>query len=366
MMGADQVSALLACPRAQRCRGLNIWVPDPVTLVDVLRIGLWHAQGSGEMQAIQVSRVAKSFGKTQAVVDVSLDVERGEILGLLGPNGAGKTTTIRLMLDIFRLDRGTVSVLDGPMTEEKKDHIGYTPEERGLYQDIPLERCLLYLASLKSMPLAGTRVRLDALLERVDLTAPKGKKVKELSNGRQQKAQLINTIIHPLELVIIDEPFAALDPVNTRLVKDLTCELREQGVAILMSTHQMHQVEEICDRNVLIDHGRDVLYGNLDEIRRRYSGHAVLVRAADELPSLPGIERVASHNNAVKLDLAEGMTPQDVLAALMARGALIEKFEVALPTLDEVFMRAAGAMPSDGSRGDGAAGSPRVPGEGDA
>jgi ABC-2 type transport system ATP-binding protein len=318
------------------------------------------------MEAIRVSHVAKSFGNTQAVVDVSLDVERGEILGLLGPNGAGKTTTIRLMLDIFRPDRGTVSILDGPMTEEKKDRIGYMPEERGLYQDIQLERCLLYLASLKSMPLAEARVRLDALLERFDLTAHKGKKVKELSKGMQQKAQIVNTIIHRPELIVIDEPFAALDPVNTRLVKDLICELRGQGAAILMSTHRMHQVEELCDRIVLIDHGRDVLYGNLDEIRRRYSGHAVLVRVADELPSLPGVEQVSRHNDAVKLALSERTTPQDVLAALMARGALIEKFEVAVPTLDEIFIRVVGAMPSGGSRGDGAAGLPRATAEGDA
>jgi ABC-2 type transport system ATP-binding protein len=302
------------------------------------------------MQVVEVSHVAKSFGETQAVADVSFGVRRGEIFGLLGPNGAGKTTTIRLMLDIFKADRGTVSILGGPMTEDKKDRIGYMPEERGLYQDVPLERCLLYLASLKSVPLSEARRRLDAHLERFDLAAHKGKKVKELSKGMQQKAQIINTILHQPELVIIDEPFAALDPVNTQLVKELMRELRLQGTTILMSTHQMHQVEELCDRILLIDHGRDMLYGNLDEIRRRFSGHAVLVRAAGELPlwdaqgrpAIPGVEEVSAHNQATKLALAEGTRPQDVLAALVAQDVILEKFEIAIPTLAEIFIRVVG------------------------
>ena len=299
------------------------------------------------MHTIKVSHVAKSFGDTHAVVDVSFDVERGEIFGLLGPNGAGKTTTIRMMLDIFKPDRGTVSTLGGPMTEEKKERIGYMPEERGLYQDVPLERCLLYLASLKGLSPAEAHKRLGALLERFDLAAHKGKKVEELSKGMQQKAQIINTILHRPELVIIDEPFTALDPINTQLVKDLMHELRQQGATILMSTHQMHQVEELCDRILLIDEGEDVLYGNLDEIRRRFSGHAVLVRAAPvlsqaeggKLPTVAGVEQVSPHNNALKLTLAEDTAPQDVLQALIAQGVTLEKFEIAVPTLDEIFIR---------------------------
>jgi ABC-2 type transport system ATP-binding protein len=291
------------------------------------------------MHTVEVSHVAKSFGSTHAVVDVSFDVERGEIFGLLGPNGAGKTTTIRLMLDIFKPERGTVSILGGPMTEEKKDRIGYMPEDRGLYQDAPLERCLLYLASLKGISSGEARQRLGVLLERFDLAAHKGKKVKELSKGMQQKAQIINTIIHRPELVIIDEPFTALDPINTQLVKDLMRELRQQGTTILMSTHQMHQVEELCDRILLIDDGKDMLYGKLNDIRRRFSGHAVLVRATGELPTVAGVEQVSLHNGDAKLTLAQGTTPQDVLRALMAQDVELEKFEIAIPTLDEIFIR---------------------------
>ena len=291
------------------------------------------------MHTVEISHVAKSFGSTHAVVDVSFDVERGEIFGLLGPNGAGKTTTIRMMLDIFRPDRGTIAILGGPMDEEKKDRIGYMPEDRGLYQELPLERCLLYLASLKGLTAADARERLAGYLERFDLAAHKGKKVKELSKGMQQKAQIINTLLHQPELVVIDEPFTALDPVNTQLVKEVMGELRQGGTTILMCTHQMHQVEELCDRILLIDDGRDVLYGRLDEIRRRYSGHAVLVSAAGELPPLAGVEEATPQNGAYKLALADDTLPQDVLGALVAQGVIVERFEIAVPTLDEIFIR---------------------------
>jgi ABC-2 type transport system ATP-binding protein len=292
------------------------------------------------MYRTEVSHVAKSFGETRAVVDVSFGVKRGEIFGLLGPNGAGKTTTIRMMLDIFKPDRGTVSILDGePMTEAKKDKIGYMPEERGLYQDVALERCLLYLASLKAVPSVAARERLATYLERFDLAAHKGKKVKELSKGMQQKAQIINTVLHEPELIIIDEPFTALDPVNTQLVKEVMRELRDGGATILMSTHQMHQVEELCDRIVLIDEGRDVLYGPLGEIRRRYAGDALLVRAAGTLPPLAGVTQVLQQNGDTKLVLAEGTRPASVLEALVGQQVVVEKFEIAVPTLDEIFIR---------------------------
>jgi ABC-2 type transport system ATP-binding protein len=291
------------------------------------------------MSIITVSQIAKSFGDVQAVSDVSFDVEREEIFGLLGPNGAGKTTTIRIILDIFRADRGSVSVFGGAMTEKTKDRIGYMPEERGLYQDVPLERCLLYMASLKGIPAGEARKRLAVQLERFDLADHKHKKVKELSKGMQQKLQIINTIIHQPELIIIDEPFAALDPVNVQLVKDVLLEMRDQGTTIIMSTHQMHQVEELCDRIVLIDDGRNVLYGDLANIRRQFTGHAVLVRPVGDLPNLIGVKDITPHNEAVKLTLTDDTTPQAVLQALVAQGVVLEKFEIAVPSLDEIFIR---------------------------
>ncbi len=292
------------------------------------------------MPTVEISHISKSFGTLKAVDDVSFDVEKGEIFGLLGPNGAGKTTAIRVLLDIFKPDSGAVSVLGGPMTEPKKDKIGYMPEERGMYQDIPLDRCLTYLASLKGLSPSVSQARITSYLERFDLESSRRKKVKELSKGMQQKAQLITTLIHEPELVIIDEPFSGLDPINTQMVKDLLREQRDKGVTILMSTHQMHQVEELCDRIVLIDHGRTVLYGGLDEVRRQFSGHAIIVGTHDKLPELPGVEHIERHNSsAYRLNLAPSTTAQEILRKLVESGIEVNQFEIAAPTLDEIFIR---------------------------
>jgi ABC-2 type transport system ATP-binding protein len=289
---------------------------------------------------VEVDNLSKSFGAVQAVADVSFSVQRGEIFGLLGPNGAGKTTTIRLILDIFRPDKGTVSILGGPMNEAKKDRIGYMPEERGLYQDLPLDRSLIYFGTLKGMSASEARQRSEEYLKRFDLAQHKRKKVKELSRGMQQKAQIICTVLHQPELLIVDEPFSGLDPVNTKLVKELMTELREQGATIIMSTHMMHQVEELCDRIVLIDEGRNVLYGDLNQIRRAYSGHEVLVRIDGPMPEIAGIQETASQNGSLHLTLTDETTPQDVLIQLVQNKAVIEQFEIATPGLDEIFIKA--------------------------
>jgi ABC-2 type transport system ATP-binding protein len=291
------------------------------------------------MNPVEVTHLAKAFGETKAVADVSFSVGQGEIFGLLGPNGAGKTTSIRLMLDIFQPDAGTVSILDGPMTEAKKNRIGYMPEERGLYQDMPLEACLIYLATLKGLSKSDARRRLQPYLERFDLAQHKIKKVKELSKGMQQKAQIINTVLHGPELLIMDEPFASLDPVNTQMAIDLLTELRGQGTTVIMSTHIMHQVEELCNRIVLINQGRNVLYGDLAQIQREYSGHAVRVKVAGELPPLAGVEATVPHNSAVQLMLDQQTSPQDILQQLVSQHSAIEQFEIALPSLDEIFIR---------------------------
>jgi ABC-2 type transport system ATP-binding protein len=291
------------------------------------------------MNTVELSHIAKSFGDVKAVRDVSFTVGQGEIFGLLGPNGAGKTTSIRIMLDLFKADQGDVSILGGPMTDEKKERIGYMPEERGLYQDVPLERCLTYLATLKGLSRYEAKTRLSGFLERFDLAEHRNKKIKELSKGMQQKAQIINTILHKPDLVIIDEPFTSLDPVNTQLVKDVIRELSIGGTSILMSTHQMHQVEELCDRIVLIDEGQNVLYGDLDDIRRQYSGHAIMVRSVGELPTLDVFEEVLQHNNAQRVILSDQTTPNKVLKELIARDVILEKFEIAVPTLDEIFIK---------------------------
>jgi len=292
------------------------------------------------MQPIIVDKIQKNFGKTRAVNNVSFVVNNGEIFGLLGPNGAGKTTTIRIILDIFKPDRGSVTILGGLMSEEKKNHIGYLPEERGLYQEMPLDRCLIYLATLKGLSSGESKTRLTRYLERFELNPHRTKKVKELSKGMQQKAQLIATLIHEPEVIIIDEPFTALDPVNTQMVKEILDEERRKGRAIVMCTHQMHQVEELCDRIVLIDHGRNMLYGTLAEVREKYATQDILINSTASLPErINGVDHVEELNAHKKLILQPGFMAQSVLRELVKKEVPIEHFEIAVPSLDEIFIR---------------------------
>lgn len=298
------------------------------------------------MHTIIVDNITKNFGPLRAVDEVSFDVDPGEIFGLLGPNGAGKTTTIRILLDIFKPDSGSVSVLGGPMSEATKNRIGYLPEERGLYQDQTVERTLVYLSTLKGLPGGTARRQVEEYLRRFDLYDARRKKVKELSKGMQQKAQLIATLVHHPDLVIIDEPFSALDPVNTQMVKDLLRDLRDQGVTIVMCTHQMHQVEELCDRLVLINRGRTMLYGRLDEIRRRYAGQEVLLRLPGALPEgLPSVASIERANSHLRVSLTPGATPQQLLRELVERDVMLEGYEIAMPTLDEIFIKVVQGVP---------------------
>ena len=300
------------------------------------------------MNSVKVTHVAKSFGKNQAVRDVSFEVRPGEIFGLLGPNGAGKTTTIRMMLDIFKPDHGEIEILGGKITEEKKNRIGYMPEERGLYQDIQLERCLVYFGRLKGLNNQEIHERLGHWLELFDLAAHRKKKVKELSKGMQQKAQIIATLLHEPELIIIDEPFTALDPVNTQMIKDLLIAERNKGRTILMSTHQMHQVEEMCDRILLVNKGSDMLYGKLSEIRGQYASHAVLVRSPQEIPQLTGVLDREQANGALLLRLNDDITPQEVLVQIVNQGIQLDQFEIAAPSLDEIFIQVVAEERGDG------------------
>jgi ABC-2 type transport system ATP-binding protein len=291
------------------------------------------------MHAIEVSRISKRFGETQAVADVSFTVESGEIFGLLGPNGAGKTTTIRMMLDIFKPDAGTVRIFGGELDVARKRRIGYLPEERGLYKDQKLEPTLIYLATLKGLDEKTARRRLAGWLERLDLARHRQKKVQELSKGMQQKAQIIATLLHDPELIVVDEPFAGLDPVNTRLVKEILEEQRQAGKSILMSTHQMYQVEALCNRIVLIDDGRAVLYGAVDAIKRNFAGNAVVIQGQGDFTHIPGVLETRQHNGAWQMALEIGADPQAVFRTLAARQDVkIERFELAQPSLDDIFI----------------------------
>jgi ABC-2 type transport system ATP-binding protein len=291
------------------------------------------------MYTVEVRNLAKRFGDLQAVADVSFGVEPGEIFGLLGPNGAGKTTTIRMMMDIFKPDSGEVTIFGGKLDLARKRRIGYLPEERGLYKDQKLESTLVYLASLKGMEERTARTELFPWLERFDLVEYRHKKVQELSKGMQQKAQIIVTLLHDPDLIIIDEPFSGLDPVNTRLVKQVLDEQREQGKAIIMSTHQMYQVEALCNRIVLISEGRTVLYGLVNDIKRNFAGNAVTVQGQGNFEQIPGVLETRRQNSTWHLALEIGADPQDVFRTLAERdGVRIERFELAEPSLDDIFV----------------------------
>ncbi|NTW43307.1 MAG: ATP-binding cassette domain-containing protein [Anaerolineaceae bacterium] len=294
------------------------------------------------MNTIETSHITKSFNNIKVVDDVSFDVRPGEIFGLLGPNGAGKTTTIRIILDIFKADSGLIKIFGGEMSELKKQKIGYLPEERGLYQDINLEQCLVYLATLKGMDKHLSQIKVQNYLEQFNLIDHRKKKIKELSKGMQQKAQLITALVHDPELIIIDEPFSALDPVNTQMVKDLLREQRALGKTIVMCTHQMHQVEELCDRIVLINRGQSVLYGNLSEIQKSFSGNDIHLRSQLKIPAnIPGVKDIIQENSHYdyRIHLEKNITPQEFLKTLINRDINVDLFEIYQPSLDEIFIQ---------------------------
>jgi ABC-2 type transport system ATP-binding protein len=292
------------------------------------------------MPTVIVEKLIKTFGKSLAVDQVSFEVFSGEIFGLIGPNGAGKTTTIRTILDIYKPDSGHIQVFNQTINEASKKKIGYLPEERGLYQELPLEKCLLYLISLKGLNGETARKRINELLEKFDLAQYKRKKIKELSKGMQQKAQIILTIAHQPDLIIIDEPFSGLDPVNTQMVRSLLLQEKERGASIIMSSHQMHQVEELSDRLAVIDHGKTILYGQTNEIRRQYAGHNLVVNTPSKIENnIPGVTIHPTDPDQYLLELPGDKTPQDVLKILIDQNIVIEKFEIEIPSLEQIFIQ---------------------------
>jgi len=289
--------------------------------------------------AVEVKGVSKNFGGRTVVHGVSFTVEPGEVLGLVGPNGAGKTTTIRMLLDIIKPDSGHILIDGQPLTQELQDDIGYLPEERGLYRNLRVVDTLVYLASLKGMPRHQALGEAEALLDTVGMGPHRHKKVAELSRGMTQLVQFAATLVHRPKLVVLDEPFAALDPVNVRLMKEVIARLREEGTTLLLSTHQMNQVEELCDRVVMIDQGQVALYGRLSEVKRRFRGNSLLLACEPQPPALDGVDRIEDHGDHWQLYLREGTDPQRLLAQLLAAGVRVDRFELATPSLEEIFIR---------------------------
>jgi ABC-2 type transport system ATP-binding protein len=294
------------------------------------------------MLAVEVSHIVKSFADKVVVNDLSFSVAQGEIFGLIGPNGAGKTTTIRMMMDIIKPDSGDVTILGEKLSESAKNKLGYLPEERGLYKKLGVLDSIIYLASLKGMDRHSAEVKANELLNQTGMLSHKGKKIEELSRGMGQIIQFIVSVIHDPELVVLDEPFAGLDPVNTELLKKMLFDLRNQGKALILSTHQMNEIEELCDRILMINHGRSVLYGNLAEIKSRYRSNSVLLECEGELGEVTGVTEKRTHKGYLELVLDGNTTPQQVLERLVSRGIVVNRFEVATPPLNEIFLRVVG------------------------
>ncbi len=293
--------------------------------------------------AISVEQISKSYGNFRAVDNLSFDVHRGEIFAMLGPNGAGKSTTMRMILDILKPDTGQIAVLGGSLTESTKDRIGYLPEERGLYRNVRVIEMMVYLGTLKGMSRSDAQNGSLELLERLGMADQAKKKVSELSKGMQQKIQFAVTVLHKPDLIIIDEPFSGLDPVNSLVLKDLLFDFKNRGGTIVMSTHQMTQVEEMCDRLLMISRGQQKLYGAVEDIRQQYALHAVIVEGQGQWSDLPGVSKVEPLQNgrkAVLLHLDPQATADNILAAIAASPHThIERFEMAVPNLNDIFIR---------------------------
>ncbi|MFQ5857146.1 MAG: ABC transporter ATP-binding protein [Anaerolineae bacterium] len=303
---------------------------------------------TNQTHALEVRGVSKTYATVRAVDNLSFEVGHGEIFGLLGPNGAGKTTTIRMILDIIRPEAGQISVLGGPMTEATKSRIGYLPEERGLYEDMTLMETLLFFGQLKGLARRAARARAEAYLREVELWHARNLKIEALSRGMNQKAQFVAATMHEPDLIIIDEPFSGLDPVNTRIIKNLLYHMRDCGAAIIMSTHHMHQVEEMCQRILLINQGQQVLYGALNEIRRQFASNAVEVDLQGQLDRVPGVERMVVRNGGYRMLLQDGVQPEQLLKTLVNMPEInVQRFECVETSLDEIFVQVVGHEVTD-------------------
>jgi ABC-2 type transport system ATP-binding protein len=292
-------------------------------------------------EILAVRDVVKTFGDVRAVDGVSFTVRRGTITGLLGRNGAGKTTSIRMITGIFLPDSGSIDWLgDANKGSAFRDSIGYLPEERGLYKQMKIVEHLLFLAEIKGRKGADVKPLIDRWLERFELTDKRDSKVEELSKGNQQKLQLIGTLLHDPELIILDEPQSGLDPVNMVLVRNLLRDLKAEGKTILLSTHMMAEAERMADDIVLIHKGKVVLSGDIDTVRSSFGKNTLHVEYEGDgafLEHLPEVKRSSIVSNAAELSLADGADAQKVLAACMAN-VRVRKFELAAPSLEEIFI----------------------------
>jgi ABC-2 type transport system ATP-binding protein len=297
--------------------------------------------------AIELENVSKIFGKFPAVDSLSFRVPRGVVFGLLGPNGAGKTTTIRMVMNITAADSGEIRVLGSPMTRQTQNRIGYLPEERGLYRKMRVLDHLLFLAAIKEVPREDARKRIADWADKLELKPWLKKKVDELSKGMQQKVQFIATVIHDPEILILDEPFSGLDPINTAIIKEYLSDFRKQGKTIVFSTHVLEQAEKLCDEITLMARSKKILEGSLRDLKRRFSRnllHLSVDARPDEIAALPGVASAQPVNGGYLIGLAPGTQLREFLRRALDKYDLTG-FSAKEPELEEIYLdavRAAG------------------------
>ncbi|CAG0954405.1 Linearmycin resistance ATP-binding protein LnrL [Phycisphaerales bacterium] len=299
--------------------------------------------------AIELRRVRKTFGTKVAVDDFDLTIEPGTLVGFIGPNGAGKTTTIRMIMSIIFADSGDIHVLGKTSAVESKDRIGYLPEERGLYKKMKVGAFLTYIARLKGMDATGLDRKVRGWLERAGLGDCVKKKCEELSKGMQQKVQFIASVIHEPELLILDEPFSGLDPVNRKLLREMIHEQHAMGRTIIFSTHAMFEAEQLCQRVLMVNRGAKVLDDTLQDIWRKYDPKAVVVEPLTDAPDLlapamreiAGVHEAVVTRNAVELRLTDGADSARVMAEA-ARMTTVRRMELKRPNLEDIFINLVG------------------------
>ncbi|MHC4568723.1 MAG: ABC transporter ATP-binding protein, partial [Planctomycetota bacterium] len=295
--------------------------------------------------------VCKSFGEVRAVDSLNVTVPAGSIYGFLGPNGAGKTTTIRMIMNILRPDTGQISLLGDRSAERAKSRIGYMPEERGLYRKMTVRKVLAYFGAIKDVTATELTRRVPQWLERMELSEWADKKVEELSRGMHQKLQFAVTAINDPELLILDEPFSGLDPLNTDLLKSVILEMRKQGKTVIFSTHVMHEAEKLCDFILLINKGRAILDDKLANVRAQKSSHAVCVELDGDtsfVSRLANVTSVKCEGNRLEITLKEKADSQELLRSLMDR-TRVQAFELKVPSLHEIFVDLVGKSDAEDS-----------------
>jgi ABC-2 type transport system ATP-binding protein len=292
------------------------------------------------VKVLELNQVCKSYENVHAVKNLTLSIEKGSVFGLLGPNGAGKTSAIRMIMGIIHPDSGSILRFGQSSIRDQTDRIGYLPEERGLYPKMKVMDTILFFAEIKNQNRQQSEKSADSWLKRLELEEWKDKKVESLSRGMQQKLQFICTIIHNPELIILDEPFTGLDPVNTSLIKDVILDLQRGGTTIIFSTHLMEQVEKLCKEICLIDKGEAVLKGKLSEIKRQSGKNRIKLSYDGEARFLNDPKLVKNYDNFgqyVEIDPAQGIRPQQILAKAIEQ-VEITLFEIADPSLNEIFI----------------------------